>query len=290
MPPPEQVAAALLDRHPRIGSRRAAVVARGRELRARRVEFLHRTLGDDWPDFSDAALLRVARRLARALSRRHHAARAVRRRSISPPPCARGSTTRERAARRARADAYRRAERLAHRHRLRRRRCAGAGRAPPGDVRRDGDAARSPAARCRCSSHLLSPAGRPLQVTRDLAGFWTKPIRKSAARCAAAIPSTPGPTTRSRQSRPRGRSGGHEGRACWPSPTQIAGAVRRSHPVNEPFPGRPAHRALARRAGHGAARREQRRDAPRAGGRAAWPRAGRSAPGRARRGLAGRSA
>ena len=42
----------------------------------------------------------------------------------------------------------------------------------------------SPAAGCRVALHLLSPAGRPVQVTADLPGFWAgswRDVRKDMA-------------------------------------------------------------------------------------------------------------
>ena len=45
--------------------------------------------------------------------------------------------------------------------------------------------------------HLLSPAKRPVQITKDLASFWANATKKSAKNSAAAIRSITGPTTHS---------------------------------------------------------------------------------------------
>ncbi|MEJ0071786.1 MAG: ATP-dependent helicase C-terminal domain-containing protein [Pseudomonadota bacterium] len=50
--------------------------------------------------------------------------------------------------------------------------------------------------------HLLSPASRPVQVTRDLASSGPPATARCAPTCAANIPSITGRTTRSRPSRP----------------------------------------------------------------------------------------
>ncbi len=53
--------------------------------------------------------------------------------------------------------------------------------------------------------HLLSPAHRPAQVTRDLRSFWQSPATSTCARTSGAgIRSTTGPTIRSRPSRRAG--------------------------------------------------------------------------------------
>ena len=49
---------------------------------------------------------------------------------------------------------------------------------------------------------LLSPAHRPVQVTRDLPGFWRGSYAAVKARCAGAIRSIPGRTIRCRRPRP----------------------------------------------------------------------------------------
>ena len=176
--PTEQVTAALLTGIRELGLAALPWSSDAQTLRAR-IAFLHRTLDDEWPDFSDAALTRESRRLASALSHRHHAARAIQpdrsRRS------ARGAARLRPAppARRARADPYRGAERLAHRHRLRRRRRAGACREAARDVRRDHDAGNRP---------RQNAAARPSALARRPAAASDARPREFLEECLSADP------------------------------------------------------------------------------------------------------
>jgi ATP-dependent helicase HrpB len=56
--------------------------------------------------------------------------------------------------------------------------------------------------------HLLSPANRPVQVTRDLAGFWRNSYFDVRKDLRGRYPRHPGPTTRSRRRRLAGSSHG----------------------------------------------------------------------------------
>jgi ATP-dependent helicase HrpB len=190
-PPPERVMAALL-----AGIRALGLAAlpwsRETETLRRRVEFLRRVEGDPWPDWSDEALLatldewlgpyltRVTRRtqlasvdLAAALSATLSFAqhRALDEKAPSHITVPSGS-------------------RIALDY--------STGEAPVLAVRLQEmfGATATPmiaGGKVPLLLHLLSPAGRPLQVTRDLAGFWTGSYRQIRGEMRGRYPKHPWP-------------------------------------------------------------------------------------------------
>jgi ATP-dependent RNA helicase HrpB len=168
--PPEQIAAALLTGIRELGLAALQWSSDAQSLRAR-ITFLHRTLGDEWPDFSDAALLGsledwlapyitgITRRaqfgridLAEALATQLDYARRRQLDTLAPTHIEVPSGSRI-------AVDY------------------SAGDVPVLAVKLQEmfGATTTPAiaqGKVPLIVHLLSPAGRPLQVTRDLATFW----------------------------------------------------------------------------------------------------------------------
>ncbi len=190
-PPPERVLAALLTGIRELGLA-ALPWSREAETLRRRVEFLRRVEGDAWPDWSEEALLatldrwlgpdlaRVTRRtqlqnldLASALSATlgFTQRRALDEQAPSHVTVPSGS-------------------RIALDY--------GAGEAPVLAVRLQemfGATAtpRIAGGKVPVLLHLLSPAGRPLQVTRDLAGFWAGSYRQIRGEMRGRYPKHPWP-------------------------------------------------------------------------------------------------
>ncbi len=187
--PSEQVIAALLTGIREVGLAALSWSSEAESLRAR-VTFLHRTLGDEWPDFSDAALLGsledwlapyltgITRRtqfgridLAEALAARLDYAQRRQLDTLAPTHIEVPSGSRI-AIDYAAGDMPVLAVKLQE--------MFGA-TATPDD--RQG--------KVPLLVHLLSPAGRPLQVTRDLADFLEECLSASPRRDAWSLPQTP---------------------------------------------------------------------------------------------------
>jgi ATP-dependent helicase HrpB len=190
-PPQEQVTAALLTGIRLLGLE-TLPWSRDAESFRRRVEFLHRTLGDAWPDFSDTALLAtledwlapyldgITRRaqfsridLAAALSAKLDYAQRRALDALAPSHIEVPSGSRI-------AIDY------------------GAGEVPVLAVKLQEmfGATSTPAlagGKVPLILHLLSPAGRPLQVTRDLAGFWKNVYPQVRAEMRGRYPKHPWP-------------------------------------------------------------------------------------------------
>jgi ATP-dependent RNA helicase HrpB len=169
-PSQEQIAAALLEGIRALGLA-ALPWSREAESLRRRIEFLHRTLGKPWPDFSDAALLEtledwlapylagITRRaqfgqieLAEALAARLDYAQRRALDELAPSHVAVSSGSRV-AVNYGQGDVPVLAVKLQEMFGATATPTIAGGKVP-------------------LILHLLSPAGRPLQVTRDLAGFW----------------------------------------------------------------------------------------------------------------------
>ena len=173
--------------------------------------FLRRSEGDEWPDLSDEALARERRRLARAAADGQDRAGA----DLAPTNlsdaltssscrgiCAAGSTTRRR-----RISTAPTGSRVPIDYE--------AEQGPKLSIRvqelfgLDRSIRRSPAAACRWSIELLSPAHRPVQVTRDLPGFWRGSYAAVKAEMRGRYPRHPWPDDPSRRrptrrAKPRG--------------------------------------------------------------------------------------
>ena len=163
-----------------------------RDLQAR-VEFVRRA-GRRFQQLAGRLGRGACRRdrgLARAVARGRHAPRASRAHPAARCAARRLSWRTAARARGAGAHASGRAERLAHTHRLPRRERAGRVGASAGGVRARGDAA-DRRRRVPVTFKLLSPAQRPVQVTRDLAASGAAPTPRCARTCAAAIRGTTG--------------------------------------------------------------------------------------------------
>ena len=146
-----------------------------------RVEFLHRTVGEPWPDWSVATLVRtldswLAPYLAGATGRRDLEALDVATVLRSQLPVAGGRRARpDRAAAARTADRSSRADRLLGRR---------AGARASASRTCSGSRCTPPSGRTPIVLTLLSPADRPIQVTSDLPGFWTgswNEVRKEMA-------------------------------------------------------------------------------------------------------------
>ena len=184
-PDPEKLKAAMLDGMRQLGL--AALpwsddLAKWRE----RIAFLRR-LDESWPDLSDEALLASLEDwlapFLDGISRRDHLARldlAAALKALVP-------WDKQRAARPAGADPYRRAERLARADRLYE------PAEPTLSVRLQemfglADTPRVGGGKVPLTIHLLSPARRPVQVTRDLASFWANGYKAVKAELKGRYP------------------------------------------------------------------------------------------------------
>ena len=189
--PQSQVAAALLTGIRELGLT-ALSWSREAESFRTRVEFLHRTLGDEWPDFSDAALLAsledwlapyltgITRRtqfgqidLAAALAARLDYAQRRQLDALAPThiEVPSGSAI---AIEYTAGDVPVLAVKLQEMFGATTTPTIGQGKVP-------------------LIVHLLSPAGRPLQVTRDLAGFWKNSYPQVRGEMRGRYPKHPWP-------------------------------------------------------------------------------------------------
>jgi ATP-dependent helicase HrpB len=188
---PEQATAALLTGIRELGLAALQWSREAESLRGR-IDFLHRTLGDDWPDVSDAALLAsledwlaphltgITRRtqfaqinLAEALMARLDYTQRRQLDTLAPTHVEVPSGSRI-------AIDYR------------------AGDVPVLAVKLQEmfGATSTPAiaqGKVPLLIHLLSPAGRPLQVTRDLGGFWTNSYPQVRGEMRGRYPKHPWP-------------------------------------------------------------------------------------------------
>ena len=190
-PPPKQVIAALLTGIRSLGLEALSWSREAESLR-RRIEFLHRTIGEEWPDVADAALLAtledwlapylsgITRRtqfsqidLAAALSAQLDYAQRRALDTLAPSHVAVPSGSQI-------AIDY------------------GQGDVPVLAVKLQEmfGATATPAiasGKVPLVLHLLSPAGRPLQVTRDLAGFWKNSYPQIRGEMRGRYPKHPWP-------------------------------------------------------------------------------------------------